>query len=146
MPSSGETLKERLARYRQIKISVIGRKSGKTISIPVWFVLEGQKLYLLLCLAKTSYTRKIRDLAKSSILAVPIRFMIVSFRYVLGWGFQGFWFAGRSRPRKPGSPSATAGSARQATSPSIDCDPQGVLGRVENVVVGVDETSRLGHS
>jgi hypothetical protein len=38
MPSSGETLKERLARYCQIKISVIGRKSGKTISIPVWFV------------------------------------------------------------------------------------------------------------
>jgi hypothetical protein len=26
---------------------VIGRKSGKTISIPVWFVLEGEKLYLL---------------------------------------------------------------------------------------------------
>src|SRR5450759_2433203 len=40
-------LKDRLARYRQIKISVIGRKSGRTISIPVWFVLEGQKLYLL---------------------------------------------------------------------------------------------------
>jgi deazaflavin-dependent oxidoreductase (nitroreductase family) len=42
-----DSLKERLARYRQIKISVIGRKSGKTISIPVWFVLEGEKLYLL---------------------------------------------------------------------------------------------------
>jgi deazaflavin-dependent oxidoreductase (nitroreductase family) len=40
-------LKDRLARYRQIKINVIGRKSGKTISIPVWFVLEGEKLYLL---------------------------------------------------------------------------------------------------
>jgi deazaflavin-dependent oxidoreductase (nitroreductase family) len=26
---------------------VIGRKSGQTISIPVWFVLEGEKLYLL---------------------------------------------------------------------------------------------------
>jgi hypothetical protein len=26
---------------------VIGRKSRKTISIPVWFVLEGEKLYLL---------------------------------------------------------------------------------------------------
>jgi hypothetical protein len=38
-----ETLKDRLARYRQIKLSVIGRKSGKTISIPVWFVLEGRK-------------------------------------------------------------------------------------------------------
>lgn len=47
MPSSKVTLKERLSRYRQIKISVIGRKSGQTISIPVWFVLEGEKLYLL---------------------------------------------------------------------------------------------------
>jgi hypothetical protein len=40
-------LKERLSRYRQIKLSVVGRKSGRTISIPVWFVLEGEKLYLL---------------------------------------------------------------------------------------------------
>ena len=40
-------LKARLARYRQIKLSVIGRKSGRTTSIPVWFVLEGEKLYLL---------------------------------------------------------------------------------------------------
>jgi len=47
MAESKDNLKERLARYRQIKISVIGRKSGKVISIPVWFVLEGEKLYLL---------------------------------------------------------------------------------------------------
>ena len=47
MPSSRETLKDRLARYREIKISVIGRKSGRTISNPVWFVLEGTKLFLL---------------------------------------------------------------------------------------------------
>ena len=47
MPNSKGSLKERLTRYRQLKISVVGRKSGKTISIPVWFVLEGQKLYLL---------------------------------------------------------------------------------------------------
>src|SRR5580700_4670967 len=40
-------LKDRLARYRQIEISVVGRKSGKTISVPVWFVVEGEKLYLL---------------------------------------------------------------------------------------------------
>lgn len=40
-------LKDRLARSREITISVIGRKSGKTISIPVWFVVEGEKLYLL---------------------------------------------------------------------------------------------------
>jgi deazaflavin-dependent oxidoreductase (nitroreductase family) len=42
-----QELKQRLSRYRQIKLSVIGRKSGKTISVPVWFVLEGEKLYLL---------------------------------------------------------------------------------------------------
>ena len=48
MPTVKNGLKERLARYRQIKFSVIGRKSGKTISIPVWFVLEGKKVHLLL--------------------------------------------------------------------------------------------------
>jgi deazaflavin-dependent oxidoreductase (nitroreductase family) len=47
VPKKKNDLKDRLARYREIKISVIGRKSGKTISIPVWFVLEGEKLYLL---------------------------------------------------------------------------------------------------
>jgi hypothetical protein len=40
-------LLDRLSRYRQIKITVIGRKSGKTISNPVWFVAEGDTLYLL---------------------------------------------------------------------------------------------------
>ena len=38
---------ERLSRYHQIQLSVTGRKTGKTISNPVWFVLEGEKLYLL---------------------------------------------------------------------------------------------------
>jgi deazaflavin-dependent oxidoreductase (nitroreductase family) len=42
-------LKDRLARSREIKISVTGRKSGRTISNPVWFVLDmnEDKLYLL---------------------------------------------------------------------------------------------------
>lgn len=40
-------LKDRLARYRQITLSVIGRKSGRTISVPVWFVFDGSQLYLL---------------------------------------------------------------------------------------------------
>src|SRR5580693_3471799 len=47
MPTVKNGLKDRLTRYRQIEISVIGRRSGRTISIPVWFVLEGEKLYLL---------------------------------------------------------------------------------------------------
>ena len=47
MPARNDALKDRLSRYREIKISVTGRNSGRTISIPVWFVLEDQKLYLL---------------------------------------------------------------------------------------------------
>jgi len=47
MAGSKNDLKDCLTRYRQIKISVIGRKSGQTISVPVWLVLEGKKLYLL---------------------------------------------------------------------------------------------------
>jgi hypothetical protein len=39
--------KSRLAKDREIKITVIGMKSGKTISRLVWFVLEGDKLYRL---------------------------------------------------------------------------------------------------
>src|ERR1700730_9516209 len=40
-------LKDRLSKVSEITISVTGRKSGRTISIPVWFVLEDGKLYLL---------------------------------------------------------------------------------------------------
>jgi deazaflavin-dependent oxidoreductase (nitroreductase family) len=47
MPSRNDALKDRLSRVREIEISVTGRNSGRTISIPVWFVLEGEKLYLL---------------------------------------------------------------------------------------------------
>jgi hypothetical protein len=36
MPNLKDNLKDRLSRYRQIKISVIGKKSGRTISIPVY--------------------------------------------------------------------------------------------------------------
>src|SRR5258707_2940854 len=47
MPARNDALKDRLSRYREINITVTGRKSGRAISIPVWFVLEGDKLYLL---------------------------------------------------------------------------------------------------
>jgi len=40
-------LKDRLSRYRQITISVTGRKSGRTISVPIWFVFDDGTLYLL---------------------------------------------------------------------------------------------------
>jgi deazaflavin-dependent oxidoreductase (nitroreductase family) len=36
-----------LALTREIEITVTGRKTGRSISTPVWFVNEGEKLYLV---------------------------------------------------------------------------------------------------
>ena len=47
MPAGNDALKDRLSRYRGIKITVTGRNSGRAISIPVWFVLDHENLYLL---------------------------------------------------------------------------------------------------
>ena len=47
MPHQNDSLKDRLSRYREIKITVTGRRSGRPVSIPVWFVFEEDKLYLL---------------------------------------------------------------------------------------------------
>ena len=47
MATRSDALKDRLSRYREINISVTGRKSGRAISRPVWFVFEDEKLYLL---------------------------------------------------------------------------------------------------
>jgi deazaflavin-dependent oxidoreductase (nitroreductase family) len=38
---------KKLALVKEIEITVTGRKSGRSISTPVWFVHEGQKLYLI---------------------------------------------------------------------------------------------------
>jgi len=36
-----------LALVNEVQITVTGRKSGRSISTPVWFVLEGERLYLV---------------------------------------------------------------------------------------------------
>ncbi len=47
MPAKDDAIRDRFARYNEITITVTGRKSGRAISIPIWFVSEGDKLYLL---------------------------------------------------------------------------------------------------
>jgi deazaflavin-dependent oxidoreductase (nitroreductase family) len=47
MPARSDSLKDRLSRNREINLTVTGRKSGRAITIPVWFVFEEEKLYLL---------------------------------------------------------------------------------------------------
>jgi deazaflavin-dependent oxidoreductase (nitroreductase family) len=71
-------LKSRLARHRQIKISVIGRKSGKTISIPVWFVLECEKLWLLP--VRGSDTQWYRNVLKNPSIRIDARGVGAEFR------------------------------------------------------------------
>jgi hypothetical protein len=46
-PTSKEALRESLSRAHEINIGVTGRKSGRIISIPIWFVSDAEKLYLL---------------------------------------------------------------------------------------------------
>jgi len=46
-PTSNETLKDNLSRSSEITITVTGRKSGRSVSIPVWFVWHDGELDLL---------------------------------------------------------------------------------------------------
>jgi len=47
MPAKLTSLKDSLSRSSEITISVTGRKSGRTISNPIWFAVDGNTLYLL---------------------------------------------------------------------------------------------------
>src|SRR5882762_5812799 len=47
VPTPNDALKDRLSRSSEINLSVTGRKSGRTISQPVWFVLDDDKVYFL---------------------------------------------------------------------------------------------------
>jgi len=76
--TSKETLKDRLGRYRQITISVVGRKSGRRISMPVWFVLEGEKLYLLP--VQGSKTQWYQNVLKNSTIGIDARGVEAEFR------------------------------------------------------------------
>ncbi len=45
--TSPEALKGALQQTDEISITVKGRRTGRAISLPVWFVLEDDRLYLL---------------------------------------------------------------------------------------------------
>jgi len=42
-----DTLRNHLNRSSEIRISVTGRKSGRTISNPIWFAADDNNIYLL---------------------------------------------------------------------------------------------------
>ena len=47
MADRSEILADKLSRSSEITIHVTGRKSGRTISLPIWFVWDDGTLYLL---------------------------------------------------------------------------------------------------
>src|SRR5216683_6952965 len=46
-PMARTDFRTALQSTNEIEITVTGRTSGRSLSYPVWFVLEGEKLYLL---------------------------------------------------------------------------------------------------
>ena len=71
MKANNESLENRLPRYREIKISVTGRKSGRTITVPVWFVLDNHTLYLLP--VQGSNTQWFKNVLKNPSLQIDAR-------------------------------------------------------------------------
>src|SRR2546429_620269 len=68
MSARKDALTDRLSRSREIIITVTGRKSGRAISIPVWFVLKAGKLYLLCGISD----RTSNQCAEATLIASPI--------------------------------------------------------------------------
>ena len=68
MAAGNDAFRDRLSRSREINISVTGRKSGRAISIPVWFVLDQEKLDLLP--ARGSDTQWYKNVLKNSSMRI----------------------------------------------------------------------------
>jgi deazaflavin-dependent oxidoreductase (nitroreductase family) len=60
-----------LQTTNEINITVTGRKSGRPISLPVWFEVEGEKLYLLP--AKGSASEWYKNLHKLPVIQLAAR-------------------------------------------------------------------------
>ena len=63
MPIENDVLRDRLSRSREITMTVTGRKSGRAISIPIWFAWNDGTLYLLP--AKGSDTQWYKNVLKN---------------------------------------------------------------------------------
>jgi deazaflavin-dependent oxidoreductase (nitroreductase family) len=65
-----------LQGIREIEITVTGRKTGQPISLPVWFVQEGETLYLLP--AKGAATEWYKNLLKTPTIRLAVKGMTLT--------------------------------------------------------------------
>ncbi len=56
---------------RELKITVTGRKSGKNISLPVWFVRQQERLYLLP--VQGSDTQWYRNVLETPVMTIAVK-------------------------------------------------------------------------
>jgi len=80
VPPRNDALRDRLSRYREINITMTGRKSGRTISIPIWFVFEDPTLYLLP--VQGSDTQWYKNVLKNPKIGIEARGAAAEFRAV----------------------------------------------------------------
>jgi deazaflavin-dependent oxidoreductase (nitroreductase family) len=71
MPAQNHALKDLLSSSSEIKLTVTGRKSGRPISIPIWFVFHVDTIYLLP--VKGSETQWYKNLLKNPSIEVEAR-------------------------------------------------------------------------
>ena len=71
MPAHNDGLKKGLSQANEINITVTGRKSGRAITNPVWFVVEDDSLYLLP--VKGSETQWYKNVLKNRTLGIEAR-------------------------------------------------------------------------
>ena len=81
MPTQNDALRDRLSRYSEITITVTGRKSGRAISNPVWFVFDDDKLYLRP--VRGSDTQWYKNVLKNSAMRIDARGAEVEVKVVL---------------------------------------------------------------
>jgi deazaflavin-dependent oxidoreductase (nitroreductase family) len=71
MAKQSDTLQDRLSHVREINLTVTGRKTGRSISNPVWFVVEDGTLNLLP--VKGSDTQWYKNVLKKPALQIDAR-------------------------------------------------------------------------
>jgi deazaflavin-dependent oxidoreductase (nitroreductase family) len=80
MEKRNDALEDRLSRYREITITVTGRKSGQPISNPVWFVWDDGTLYLLP--VKGSDTQWYKNVLKNRSIQIDARGTKAEFKMI----------------------------------------------------------------
>ena len=71
MTKNNATLVDHLSKASEINITVTGRKSGRSITLPIWFVWEDGKLYLLP--VKGSDTQWYKNVLKNPAMRIEAR-------------------------------------------------------------------------